>query len=122
MTFAELLNQVEKPSRYLGNEINSVKKDLTQVELKVGLAYPDFYEVGMSNTGLHILYYLLNARPEIAAERVYLPGRDLEAMLRDSGEPLVTLETRRPVREMDIFGIQIPHELACTNIVKLLRL
>ena len=121
-TFSDLMSQVEKPSRYLGDELNSVKKDLGTVELKVALAYPDFYEVGMSNTGLHILYHMLNARPEIAAERVYLPGRDLEALLRETGLPLVTLESKLPIRELDLFGIQIPHELAYTNIVKLLRL
>ncbi|MBI3723681.1 TIGR03960 family B12-binding radical SAM protein, partial [bacterium] len=121
-TFEELLAQVEKPSRYLGNEVNAVRKDLSRIALKVGLAYPDFYEVGMSNTGLHILYYLLNERPEIACERVFLPGHDLEAILRDSSQPLLTLESRIPVRELDIFGIQLPHELAYTNIVKLIRL
>jgi radical SAM family uncharacterized protein/radical SAM-linked protein len=120
--FDDLLGQVEKPSRYLGNELNAVRKDPGSVALRVGLAYPDFYEVGMSNTGLHILYYLLNSRPEIAAERVYLPGRDLEALLKEKGEPLVTLENKLPAGELDILGIQIPHELAYTNIVKLLRL
>ncbi|HZU95865.1 MAG TPA: TIGR03960 family B12-binding radical SAM protein [Planctomycetota bacterium] len=120
--FSDLLPLVEKPSRYLGNELNAVKKDPGAVSLKVALAYPDFYEVGMSNTGLHILYYLLNERPEIAAERVYLPGRDLEALMKERGEPLVSLENRIPIRDFDIFGIQLPHELAYTNIVKLLRL
>lgn len=120
--FTDLLDQVEKPSRYLGNELNAIIKDPGAVALKVALAYPDFYEVGMSNTGLHILYYLLNSRPEIGCERVYLPGRDLEALLKEKGEPLVTLENKLPIADMDIFGIQIPHELAYTNIVKLLRL
>ncbi|MEZ0229384.1 MAG: TIGR03960 family B12-binding radical SAM protein, partial [Planctomycetota bacterium] len=120
--FTDLLDRVEKPSRYLGNELNSIIKDPRAVSLKVAMAYPDFYEVGMSNTGLHILYYLLNERPEIACERVYLPGRDLEALLFERKEPLVTLENKIPVGETDIFGIQIPHELAYTNIVKLLRL
>jgi radical SAM family uncharacterized protein/radical SAM-linked protein len=120
--FTDLLDQVEKPSRYLGNELNSVRKDLSRVSLRFALAYPDFYEVGMSNTGLHILYYLLNSKPEIACERVYLPGRDLEELLKARGEPLVTLENKEPVRNFDVFGIQIPHELAYTNIVKLLRL
>ncbi len=120
--FSDLLDQVEKPSRYLGNELNSITKDLSRVSLRFALAYPDFYEVGMSNTGLHILYYLLNSKPEIACERVYLPGRDLEELMKARAEPLVTLENKAPVKNFDVFGIQIPHELAYTNIVKLLRL
>ena len=117
-----LLERVEKPSQYLGNEINAVRKDLAAVELKVGLAYPDLYEIGMSNTGLHILYYMLNERPEIAAERVYLPQHDLLALLAERELPLVTLENKLPLRDLDLLGIQIPHELAYSNIVKMIRL
>jgi radical SAM family uncharacterized protein/radical SAM-linked protein len=120
--FEDLVARAEKPSRYLGNEVNAVQKDLSRVAIKCALAYPDFYEVGMSNTGLHILYFLLNDKPDIAAERVFLPGRDLEALLAQTMTPLVTLESKIPVRECDIFGIQLPHELAYTNIVKLIRL
>ncbi|HBP20448.1 MAG TPA: TIGR03960 family B12-binding radical SAM protein [Planctomycetes bacterium] len=118
----DLLARVERPSRYLGNELNSVKKDLAEVSLEVGLCYPDRYEIGMSNTGLHILYYLLNEDPEVACERVFLPGRDLEAILKEEGRPLVTLENKRPLSELDVLGIQIPHELSYANIVKTLRL
>ena len=118
----DLLAYVERPSQYLGNELNSVKKDLAQVSLRVGLAYPDLYEIGMSNTGLHILYHMLNENPEVAAERVYLPATDMEAALARSGRPLATLENRIPLRELDVLGIQIPHELSYANIVKTLRL
>ncbi|MEZ6185458.1 MAG: TIGR03960 family B12-binding radical SAM protein [Planctomycetota bacterium] len=118
----DVLARVERPSRYLGNELNAVKKDLRTVELKVGLAYPDLYEIGMSNTGLHILYYMLNEDPTVAAERVYLPAQDMEQLLRDEGRPLTTLENKLPLRELDVLGIQIPHELSFTNIVKTLRL
>ena len=113
---------VDTPSRYIGNELNAITKDHAAVDLTFALAYPDFYEIGMSNTGLNILYHLLNEREEIACERVYLPGRDLEALLFEHGEPLTSLETRTEIRRFDIFGIQIPHELAYANIVKLLRL
>ncbi len=118
----DLLSRVERPSRYLGNEINSVKKDLSTVRTRVALAYPDLYEIGMSNTGLHILYYMLNASPEVAAERVYLPAQDLEAVMRAEGRTLVTLENRIPLRDLDVLGIQIPHELSYANIVKMIRL
>lgn len=118
----DLLAFVERPSQYLGNELNSVKKDLAQVDLRVGLAYPDLYEIGMSNTGLHILYHMLNENPEVAAERVYLPASDMEAVLQSAGRHLATLENRIPLRELDVLGIQIPHELSYANIVKTLRL
>ncbi|MGE0713461.1 MAG: TIGR03960 family B12-binding radical SAM protein [Planctomycetota bacterium] len=118
----DLLARVERPSRYLGNELNAVKKDLSQVSFKVGLAYPDRYEIGMSNTGLHILYYMLNEAPDLAAERVYLPARDLEALLREEGRPLTTLENRIPLHELDLLGVQLPHELAYANVVKTLRM
>jgi radical SAM family uncharacterized protein/radical SAM-linked protein len=118
----DLLARVQRPSRYLGNELNSVKKDLATVRVKMGLAYPDRYEIGMSNTGLHILYYMLNEDPEVACERVYLPDRDLEALLREEGQVLTTLENRIPLNELDLLGIQIPHELSYANIVKTLRM
>ncbi len=73
----ELIALVSHPSRYLGGEINSIKKDLSRVALKMCLAFPDVYEVGMSHLGLQILYHLLNARCDIAAERVYAPGLDM---------------------------------------------
>jgi radical SAM family uncharacterized protein/radical SAM-linked protein len=118
----DLLQRVERPSRYLGNEINSVHKDLSAVTIKVGLTYPDLYEIGMSNTGLNILYFLLNGIEHVAAERVYLPARDLEALLEQEGRPLTTLESKIPLRELDVLGVQIPHELAYANIVKTIRM
>ena len=118
----DLLQRVERPSRYLGNEINSVHKDLSAVDLTVGLAYPDLYEIGMSNTGLNIIYFQLNELAHVAAERVYLPARDLEALLEQEGRLLTTLESKLPLRELDVLGIQIPHELAYANIVKTIRM
>jgi len=118
----KILPEVRKPSRYLGNEKNAVKKDLSRVDLKVALCYPDTYEIGMSNIGLSILYHLLNDRPEIACERVYSPWTDMEAKLREYDMPLTTLESTYPVRDCDIFGISIPYELTYTNILTLLDL
>jgi len=118
----DLLQRVERPSQYLGNERNAVRKDLAGVDLTVGLAYPDLYEIGMSNTGLHILYYMLNEAERVAAERVYLPQDDMAALLEAEGRRLATLENRVPLADLDVLGIQIPHELSYANIVKTLRL
>lgn len=118
----DLLAFVERPSQYLGNELNAVKKDLAHVDMTVGLAYPDLYEIGMSNTGLHILYHLLNENPEVSAERVYLPAQDMIDLLERDNRPMTTLENRIPLKDLDVLGIQIPHELSYANIVKTLRL
>ena len=94
----DVLPFVEKPSRYLGNEVNAIRKDLAKVRNRVALAFPDTYEVGMSHNGIRILYHLLNEDAETAAERVFLPWSDFEAILRGRGAPLATLESRTPVR------------------------
>lgn len=118
----EILPDVRRPSRYLGNEKNAIKKDLSKVDLKVALCYPDTYEIGMSNIGLSILYHLLNDRPEIACERVYAPWMDMEQKLREKNLPLTSLESAHPIRDFDILGISIPYELTYTNILTILNL
>ncbi len=120
--FLKILPEVRRPSRYLGNEINSVRKDLSRVDLKIALCYPDAYEIGMSHIGTQILYHLLNDRPEIACERVYAPWPDMEQKLRESGLSLMTLESNIPLRELDILGITLPYELTYTNILTILNL
>lgn len=126
MTYQEdirkILSEVRRPSRYLGNEKNAIHKDLSKVDLKVALCYPDAYEIGMSNIGLSILYHRLNDRPDIACERVYSPWIDMEQKMREHGLPLTTLESAAPVGEFDIFAISIPYELTYTNILTLLDL
>lgn len=118
-----ILPEVRRPSRYLGNEKNAVKKDLAKGELlKMALCYPDTYEIGMSNIGLSILYHALNDRPDIACERVYTPWTDMEAKLREKGWPLATLESGIPLRNLDILGISLPYELTYTNILTILNL
>ncbi len=94
----DLLPFVEKPSRYLGSEINIIKKDHSQVKLRFALAFPDLYEIGTSHFGMQILYHILNADPDIVAERVFAPGVDMEALLRNTGQSLFSLETRAPLR------------------------
>ena len=118
----ELILAAQKPSRYVGCEFGSVQKDSASVRLRFALAFPDTYEVGMSNLGFRLLYHGLNDRPEVGCERVFLPWPDLEAMLREHRLPLFTLESRTPVRELDILGITLQFELAYTSALALLDL
>ncbi len=113
---------IEKPSRYLGNEVNVIRKDLNRVKNLVALAFPDTYEVGMSHNGIRILYHLLNEREDIAAERVFMPWGDFEEKLKELGAPLASLESRKPVREFHILGISLLYELSASNVIHLLDL
>lgn len=117
-----LLGYVEKPSRYLGTEINCIKKDPASVKLSIALAFPDLYEIGTSHFGLQILYDILNKQEEIAAERVFAPARDMEKLLRDEGMPLWTLENKRALGEFDIIGFSLLYELNATNVLNMLDL
>ncbi len=122
MNFDRVLAQVTKPSRYCGNEFNVIKKEWDTAALRMVLAFPDLYEIGMSHQGLQILYHLVNRQPGWLAERVYAPDRDLEELLRAQGLPLFSLESRRPLAEFDILGITLPYELCYTNILTILDL
>jgi radical SAM family uncharacterized protein/radical SAM-linked protein len=106
----------------VGCEINTVKKDLSQADLTVCLAFPDVYEVGMSHLGLQILYHLLNAIPGIAAERVYAPGLDMEQVMRERGVRLTSLESRHPVSGFDLVGFSLQYELSYTTVLAMLDL
>ncbi|MGC8787740.1 MAG: TIGR03960 family B12-binding radical SAM protein [Anaerolineae bacterium] len=117
-----ILPTVAKPGRYSGNEWNSVRKDWSQAKVKVALAYPDVYEVGMSNLGLAILYDLLNQQPEVLAERVYAPWLDMEQSMRQAGIPLFSLESRRPIRDFDLLGFSLQYELNYSNVLTMLDL
>lgn len=117
-----LLPQVRQPSRYGGNELHVVKKDWNAVSLRMVLAFPDIYEIGMSHQGLQILYHIVNAREDLLAERVYTPDRDLEELLRARKLPLFSLESQQPVSDFDILGITLPYELCYTNILTMLDL
>ena len=118
----ELVLAAEKPSRYVGSEFGAVVKDLDQVRVRFALAFPDTYEVGMSNLGFRLLYHLLNDRPDVACERVFLPWPDMEGMLRQRGLPLFTLESRAPVRAFDVLGVTLQFELAYTSVLAMLDL
>jgi radical SAM family uncharacterized protein/radical SAM-linked protein len=118
----ELILAAQKPSRYVGCELGAVVKDLAAADLKFALAFPDTYEVGMSNLGFRLLYHALNDRPNVACERVFLPWPDMESLLRDRREPLFTLESRAPVADFDVLGITLQFELCYTSALALLDL
>ncbi len=117
-----ILGQVTKPARYTGGEWNAVIKDWDKTPIRVVLAYPDLYEIGMSNMALPILYELLNSQPDVVAEMVYAPWVDMEAQLRVSGIPLSSLESGHPLRDFDIVGFSLGYELTCTNVLNMLNL
>ncbi len=114
------LLSVEKPARYMGGEMGSIRKETA--DLRFALAFPDVYEVGMSHLGLRILYHVLNAVDGIAAERVFAPWPDMEAAMRAASLPLTTLETATPLGACDIVGFTLQYELSYTNILTMLRL
>ncbi|MCL6581261.1 MAG: TIGR03960 family B12-binding radical SAM protein [Firmicutes bacterium] len=118
----EVLLRVTRPARYLDAEPNAVHKSHDEGLVRFVLAYPDVYEVGMSNLGLGLLYHALNARDDALAERVFCPWPDMEAELRRLGIPLFALESGRPVREFDLLGVSLQYELTYSNILNLLDL
>jgi radical SAM family uncharacterized protein len=118
----ELLLTVRKPGRYTGGEWNSVRKEWAPERVKVCLAFPDVYEVGMSYLGTKILYGILNGRDDCLCERVFAPWVDFEAVLRNNGMPLFSLETRHALREFDIVGLSLAYELTYTNVLTILDL
>jgi len=118
----DFLSMIEKPSRYLGSEINAVQKDLNRVKLRVALAFPDLYEIGTSHFGLQILYHILNSHSEIAAERVFAPALDMEAHLRQTKRPIFSLESHTSLGRFDIIGFSLLYELNYTNVLTMLEL
>lgn len=121
-TIDELLTRVSKPARYTGGEWNSVTKDWASTAVHIALAYPDAYDIGMSNMGIGILYDLLNKVEDVACERVYAPWEDMEAEMRGNDVPLWSLETRTPIRKFDVLGFTLQYEMTYTNILNMLDL
>jgi len=117
-----LLARVSKPARYVGGEWNSIIKDWDGTAVRIALAYPDIYDIGMSNLGLGILYDLLNRHQEYVAERVYAPWADMEAQMRATGTLLWSLETRHAVRDFDAIGFSLSYEMDYTNLLNMLDL
>ncbi len=118
----EILMQVEKPARYIGNEVNAVMKNPDEVEVRFAMCFPDVYEIGMSHLGIQILYDLLNSFEDVWCERVYSPWVDLDRIMREKHIPLFALESQDPIKEFDFLGITIQFEMCYTNILQVLDL
>ncbi len=118
----EFLPWVRRPARYVGGEVNQVRKDLSRCDLTFALCFPDVYEVGMSNLGIAILYHILNQIDHIAAERVFAPWTDAEQILREKHIPLFSLESRASLRSFDVIGFSLTNELCYTNVLNMLDL
>lgn len=118
----EILMKIEKPARYIGNEINSVVKNKDEVDIRFAMCFPDVYEIGMSHLGIQILYDMFNRRADVWCERVYSPWTDLDKIMRQENIPLFALESQDPIKEFDFLGITIQYEMCYTNILQILDL
>ena len=117
-----ILLKVQKPGRYVGGELNSVVKDWDEIATRVAFVFPDIYDIGVSNVGLKILYDQVNRREDALAERAYAPWLDMEALMREQGIPLYTLESKRPLACFDLIGFSLPYETLYTNALNVLDL
>lgn len=122
LALERILPRVAKPGRYTGGEYNQVRKNWADIDYKVALAFPDIYDLGMSNLGLMILYDLINKHRNLLAERVYAPWTDMEAIMREQGIPLYSLENKRDIRQFDLLGFSLPYEQLFTNALNMMDL
>ena len=118
----EILMKVEKPARYIGNELNSVMKNPFDVTIRMAMCFPDVYEIGMSHLGIQILYDMFNKREDTWCERVYSPWPDLHKIMKEENIPLFGLESQEPIKNLDFLGITIQYEMCYTNILQVLDL
>ena len=118
----EILMTVEKPARYIGNEVNSVVKDKNTVDIRFAMCFPDVYEIGMSHLGIQILYDMFNRFDDTWCERVYSPWTDLDKIMREKNIPLFALESQEPIKDFDFLGITLQYEMCYTNILQILDL
>lgn len=118
----EILLSIDKPARYIGNEVNMIKKNPDEVSIRFAMCFPDVYEIGMSHLGIQILYDMFNKREDVYCERVYSPWPDLHKIMKEQDISLFTLETQSPVKNMDFLGITIQYEMCYTNILQILDL
>ena len=118
----QIFMQVQKPARYTGGELNSVMKDPAKVNIRIAMAFPDLYEIGMSHLGMKLLYGLFNEQEDVWCERVFAPDTDMEALMRANGLKLFGLESRDPVDTFDFLGFTLQYELSFTAILNMLDL
>ena len=118
----EILLKIDKPARYIGNEVNSVMKNKNEVDIRFAMCFPDVYEIGMSHLGIQILYDMFNRREDIWCERVYSPWVDLDKVMREQHIPLFALESQDVIKDFDFLGITIQYEMCYTNILQVLDL
>lgn len=118
----EILMTIEKPARYIGNEVNAVMKDLNNIDVRFCMCFPDVYEIGMSHQGIQILYDMFNRREDTYCERVYSPWVDLDKIMREKNIPLFALESQDPIKDFDFLGITLQYEMCYTNILQVLDL
>lgn len=118
----DILMKIEKPARYIGNEVNSVMKDKGKIDIRFCMCFPDVYEIGMSHLGIQILYDMFNRREDVWCERVYSPWMDLDKIMHEKHLPLFALESQDPVKDFDFLGITIQYEMCYTNILQVLDL
>ncbi len=118
----DILLTIDKPARYIGNEINCVKKDKNEIAIRFAMCFPDVYEIGMSHLGLQILYDMFNRYDDVWCERVFSPWVDLDAIMREQKIPLFALESQEPIKNFDFLGITIQYEMCYTNILQVLDL
>ncbi len=117
-----LFPHVAKPIQYIGQEVNAIHKPWAEMRVKVGLCFPDAYEVGMSHLGLQLLYHIANTDPEVVAERIYAPWTDMANLMQARQIPLFSLESHRPASDFDILGFTLQYELSYSNVLKMLAL
>ena len=118
----EILLSIEKPARYIVNEVNSVMKDKEKIDVRFAMCFPDVYEIGMSHLGIQILYDMFNKRDDVWCERVYSPWPDLHKIMKEENIPLFCLESQEPVKNMDFLGITIQYSMCYTNSLQILDL
>ena len=118
----EILLQIDKAARYIGGEVNAVMKNKEDVAIRFAMAFPDVYEIGMSNLGMMILYDMFNKRDDVWCERLFSPWTDLDKIMREEHIPLFTLESQDPVKDFDFLGITLGYEMCYTNVLQLLDL
>ena len=112
----DILMKIDKPARYIGNELNSVKKDPASVDIRFAMCFPDVYEIGMSHLGIQILYEMFNRREDVYCERVYSPWPDLHKIMKEQKIPLFALETQDPIADFDFVGITLQYEM-CLSLI-----